>query len=250
MIEIIDHGTVRELRLARPPVNALSPELLTRLIDGLDQAPGAGASAIVLSGSEGIFTAGLDIPTLLALDRGDMGAALDVFFRAMETIAASPVPVAAAITGHSPAGGCVLALFCDWRVMAAGSYGIGLNEVRVGIPMPGVIAGAAARLVGQRHAEDLCTTGRLLSPDEALQIGLVDRVVPPGEVVAEALSWCSELVGLPPRAMALTRQVTRADLIELVRSARREDSRRMLDEWFRPETQGPLRELLARLKKR
>jgi enoyl-CoA hydratase/carnithine racemase len=248
MIAIHDHGAVRELRLARPPVNALNPELLQGLIDAVSAAPGAGAGALVLSGSAGMFTAGLDIPALLRLDRDELAAALDVFFDAMAALASSPIPVAAAITGHSPAGGFVLALFCDWRVMAEGPFGIGLNEVRVGIPMPWVVAEGAARLVGRRWAAELCTTGRLLSPAEALRIGAVDAVVPAGEVVAEACRWCDQLIALPARALRLTREVVRSELVEVVRRNRGRDRERLLDEWFRPETQEALRQMVARIK--
>jgi enoyl-CoA hydratase/carnithine racemase len=143
----------------------------------------------------------------------------------------------------------VLALFCDWRVMADGPFGIGLNEVRVGIPMPWVVAEAAVRLIGQRRAAELCTTGRLLDPSEALRIGAVDAVVPAGEVVAEACRWCNELVALPARAVRLTREVVRSELVDMVRRDRVRDRERLLDEWFRPETQQALREMVARIKR-
>jgi enoyl-CoA hydratase/carnithine racemase len=248
MIAIHDHGAVRELRLSRPPVNALSPELLQGLIDAVAAAPRAGAGALVVSGSEGMFTAGLDIPALLRLERDELAAALDVFFDAMEALATCPIPVAAAITGHSPAGGFVLAMFCDFRVMADGPYVIGLNEVRVGIPMPWIVAEAAARLIGDRRAAELCTTGRLLSPTEALGIGAVDAIAPPGEAVAEACRWCDQLIALPARALRLTREVVRSELVEVVRRNRARDRERLLDEWFRSETQEALREMVARIK--
>ncbi len=218
------------------------------LIDAVAAAPGAGAGALVVSGSEGMFTAGLDIPALLRLDRDELAAALDVFFDAMEALATCPIPVAAAITGHSPAGGFVLAMFCDFRVMADGPYVIGLNEVRVGIPMPWIVAEAAARLVGRRWAAELCTTGRLLDPVEALRIGAVDAVVPVGEVVAEACRWCDQLIALPARALRLTREVVRSELVEVVRRNRGRDRERLLDEWFRSETQEALRQMVARIK--
>jgi len=248
MIDVIDSGAVRELRLNRPPVNALSPELLASLRDAVIAAPEEGAAAVVLSGGDGIFTAGLDVPVLLALDRDGMADALEVFFDAMEALAVSPVPVAAAITGHSPAGGAVLALFCDWRVMAAGEFGIGLNEVQVGIPMPRTVSGLAARAVGARRGEELCVTGRLLSPPEALAMGLVDEVVAPAKVVEAAYAWCEGVISAPRRTLELSRAVARRDLVELVENNRVEDTRVLHEEWFRPEAQGPLRELIARLK--
>ncbi len=100
--------------------------------------------------------------------------------------------------------------------MAEGSYVIGLNEVRIGIPMPTIVADALARVVGRRHAEALCQTGRLLSPDEAFEIGLVDQVAPLEEVVGSAVEWCRELTELPPHALGETRRTVRRDLVEIV----------------------------------
>ncbi|MEE4270078.1 MAG: enoyl-CoA hydratase/isomerase family protein [Thermoanaerobaculales bacterium] len=249
MIETIDHGTVRELRLARPPANALSPELLTELAASVTRAPAEGVEGLVLSGSPGIFTGGLDVPLLLALDRDGMNHAIGEFFEVMAILAGSTVPVAAAITGHSPAGGAVLTLFCDWRVMANGPFTIGLNEVRVGLPMPFGIAEALTGVVGRRQAELMCMTGRLLAPGEALEIGLVDRVVGPDEVVPEAVQWCEELAGLPVRAVRETRRNLRRDLVEIIGRTRSSDVEKFTREWFRPEVQGPLRALAARLGK-
>jgi enoyl-CoA hydratase/carnithine racemase len=134
MINRMIHGEVHELRLNRPPVNALSPDLLKFLADEIRRSSEQGARAVVLSGREGMFSAGLDVPILIELDRQELGHFLVTFFDAIEALAASAVPVAAAITGHCPAGGAVLSLCCDWRVMAEGDYTIGLNEVRIGIP--------------------------------------------------------------------------------------------------------------------
>jgi enoyl-CoA hydratase/carnithine racemase len=250
MIDIIEHGDVRELRLARPPANALSPELLAELSAQIVSAPKDGTRALVVSGAEGMFTGGLDVPLLLKLDRNGMANAIGLFFGAMEALAGSEIPVAAAITGHSPAGGAVLSLFCDWRVMADGPFVIGLNEVQVGIPMPSIVADALARVVGQRQTEILCQTGRLLAPDEALSIGLVDRVVPVNEVVGAAVDWCAALTELPPHALALTRKTVRADLVEVVRRSRSVDVEDMTREWFSPAVQGPLRALAQQLAKK
>src|SRR4051794_34042431 len=110
MISVRDHGPVRELSLSRAPVNALHPALMQAIRSGLREARGAGCQAIVISGRPGCFTAGLDVPELLRLDRAEMRRAWDEFFGLLGDVAMSEVPIAAALTGHSPAAGAVLAI--------------------------------------------------------------------------------------------------------------------------------------------
>jgi len=117
-----------------------------------------------------MFSAGLDVPVLLKLDRPAMDAVWRDFYALMNALASSHIPIAVAITGHAPAGGTVLALFCDWRVAAEGDSKIGLSE-QVGLPLPPVILSALRRLVGARPAERLAVTGRLVSPSDAAILG-------------------------------------------------------------------------------
>jgi enoyl-CoA hydratase/carnithine racemase len=250
MIEITDHGPIRELRLARPPANALNPELLGRLVAELDGAVAAGARALVLSGRPGLFTGGLDVPELLQLDRAQMRAAWKVFFDAQARLAALPIPVVAAITGHSPAGGAVLALYCDYRVMADGAFKIGLNEVQVGLCPGPVIYAVLRRLVGSRHADQLISSGLLLSPDDALAVGLVDRIVPEKEVVPAAVAWAQSVASLPPQAVAATRKFARQDLVDLLQGLGPADYETMVAAWFSDETQRTMRALVERLRKK
>ena len=248
MINRMIHGEVHELRLNRPPVNALSPRLLKFLADEVRRSPAQGARALVLSGREGMFSAGLDVPVLVELDREDLGRALVSFFDAIQALAESVVPVAAAITGHSPAGGAVLSLCCDWRVMAEGDFTIGLNEVRIGIPIPSLVADLARHAMGPRVGEAMCVSGRLLSPSEALGAGFVDELAPVGDVVSAARRWCEQVIEAPSQALAETRSVLRRDLVEAIRSRREEDTGRLADQWFEPELQSAIGELVERLK--
>ena len=116
MITTIEHGPVRELRLNRPPANALSTEMMQAIRQAVEAAPKDGALALVISGSPGMFSAGLDVPLLLTLDRSSISDAWRALYAMMEVIARSPIPTAAAITGHAPAGGTVVTLFCDYRI--------------------------------------------------------------------------------------------------------------------------------------
>ncbi len=250
MLDRNAHGDILELRLARPPANALDPSLIVALADAIAGAPATGARALVVSGSPGRFSGGLDVPVLLTLDRAAMEKTLRDFFRLMRSLAASPIPCVAAITGHSPAGGAVLSIFCDARIMAEGDFRIGLNEVQVGLSLPRVIHTALVRVVGERQAERLGVGGLLVSAGEALRIGLVDELVPVEGVVERALERCRDLLQLPPRAMATTRAQSRAGLVAAFDRQQNETYERFVDDWFGAETQGAMRALVARLQKK
>jgi len=250
MILTIEHGKVRELQLNHPPANALGPQLISELRNAIEHAPQDGVRALVLSGFPGRFSGGLDVPLLLTLDRTAMAAVWKDFYALLRALACSPIPVAAAITGHAPAGGTVLALFCDRRFVAQGDWKIGLNEVRVGIPLPPVILGALQRTVGMRQAERLAVTGTLISPAEAAQVGLVDEIVPAESVIQAAVRWCDELLDFPPQAMALTRRKARADLAILFDSDVNAELDEVIAGWWADETQTVLRRLVDELAKK
>lgn len=247
MIQTVEHGTVRELRLNRPPVNALSPELIAALLEAIQAAPRDGKRALVLSGSPRMFSAGLDVPLLLKLDGAAMDALWREFYSLLGAIASSPIPIAAAITGHAPAGGTVLALFCDYRVAAEGDWRMGLSEVQVGLPLPPVILAALRRLVGPRHAERLAVPGLLITPTEAATCGLVDEIVPADQIMGRALKWCEELTALPRSAMEITRRQARADLVaEFSRDTAKEQAE-VTTWWWSEETQRALHRMVEQL---
>lgn len=250
MIKRIEHGNVLELSLDRPPVNALDGELIGNLRRDVEQAPDDGARAVVLSGSEGMFSAGLDVPALLQLDREAILSVWDDFFGLMGALARSPVPVCAAITGHSPAGGAVLSIFCDYRIMADGEYQIGLNEVQVGLAVPEPIVRALARLLGPSRAERLLVSGVLLTAREAHDVGLVDELGPPESVVERAVGWCDHLLALPPGAMSATRATARAGLAAIFDDLDRKSLESFADAWFSEETRETMEALVQRLKEK
>src|SRR5690606_13215604 len=190
LVQSIPHGRIHELRLARPPVNAINPALCSALRSAIDDAVAAGAEGLVLSGGPKVFSAGLDVPWLLTIqdDQQALHDAWNDFFEAARAIAASPVPIVAAIAGHAPAGGCVLTLCCDWRVMAEGPFTIGLNETQVGIAIPPGIMQLLQRTVGPRRAEAMLVPGEMVDSERALKIGLVDELADVDHVLTRALA--------------------------------------------------------------
>ena len=250
-VEAVGHGGgIVELKLARPPVNALDPGLCRDLRSALDAAVIAEARGIVLSGGPKVFSAGLDVPYLLGLgdDREALTSAWQSFFAAARALAACPVPVVAAVAGHAPAGGCVLALCCDYRVMAAGDFRIGLNETQVGLVAPEGVQRLLRRVVGPNRAEHLLVMGEMVEAERALRIGLVDELADIDQVGGRAHEWLRQLLALPHDAMSQTRRIARADLVEAMQPEHIQ-LEHFVEAWSAPETQQALRALVARLGK-
>jgi len=250
MLEIIDHGSTREIRMARPPVNALNPEFVSLQSAALNDAIKQ-ADAVVLSGLPGIFCAGLDVVELLPLGRTDLQAFWSDFIGLLKDIACAPVPVAVAITGHAPAGGALLSLMADYRVMSRGAFKIGLNETRVGLVLPPLLQQAMARAVGPRVAEKMIVPGTLISSQQALEIQLVDALEEGfEETVRHAVQWCEELLALPRHTMLANREIARTDLKQAFSTIIDVAADALTDSWFSDETQVVLHEFVTKLKKK
>lgn len=251
MLDIHNHDNeIRELRLARPPVNALNPEMVETLLEAVKSAQTDGTRALVLSGRPGLFSAGLDVPELLKLDRDGMVSFWNGLFGLLEALARSPIPVATAITGHSPAGGTVIALFSDYRIQAEGDFKLGLNEVQVGLVVPPVIHQALVRLIGAYPAERHLVAGQMIAAERALEIGLVDELQPADQVVSRVVEWCRAHLALPQHSMLATRALCRADLGALFDDPKALDADGFAEFWFRDETQATLKGMVERLKKK
>ena len=250
LVEVIEHGPVRELRLARPPVNALDPGLCRAIADAIGMAVRDDVRGLVLSGGPKVFSAGLDVPYLVSLgqDRAALRATWDAFFDAARALAGAPMPVAAAMAGHAPAGGCVLALCCDYRVMASGPFTIGLNETQVGLIAPDGIQHLLRRVVGAHRAERLLVSGTLVPADAALAMGLVDELVDIDHVATRARVWLEHLLLLPRQPMLATRRMARADLVAALQPERIELDR-FIEAWYSDDTQEALHALIAKLGK-
>lgn len=249
MLERLDHDGIVELRLARAPVNALNLDLLRALQQAIEAAPDEGARALILSGRPGLFTAGLDLPWLLQQNIEQVHATWDAFIGCCRALAASPLLSVAAIGGHSPAGGAVLGLYCDQRIMAQGDYRIGLNEVAVGLFVPEAIQYALRRLIGARQAERLLLAGAMIPAAQAHQIGLVDELVSADSVVPRAREWLQTLLQLPQAAQQTTRRIARQDLLDAISDPARIDLPGFLQSWRNPQTQTTLQTVVARLVK-
>jgi len=189
------------IRLERPPMNALNKQVQEELRQAAAEATASSdVYAVVVYGGEKVFAAGADIKEMAEMSYVDMSARAADLSSALGAISRIPKPVVAAITGYALGGGCELALACDWRVVADNAK-LGQPEIKLGI-IPG--AGGTqrlARLVGPAKAKDLIMSGRMVDAEEALRIGLADRVVPAEQVYTAALELVKQYVGGPVQAL-------------------------------------------------
>jgi enoyl-CoA hydratase/carnithine racemase len=197
---------VGTIRLDRPKVNAIDEQLHLELRAAAQEAgERSDVRAVVLYGGERVFAAGADIAAMSRLDAGGVAAWGRELTTSFTTVARLPKPVIAAITGYALGGGYELALCADFRVLGAGAR-VGQPEILLGV-VPG--AGGTqrlARLVGPARAKDLVFTGRQVGADEALEMGLVDAVVPDADVYPAAVAMARKFAAGPPLALAAAKR--------------------------------------------
>jgi enoyl-CoA hydratase len=222
-----------------------------RFLEGLERllAEIGDARAAIITGQERFFSGGLDLPTLVELDRPAFRGFMEVFERVMLKCFLLPVPVVAAINGHAVAGGCVLSLMADVRI-AAEKEGmrIGLNEAQLGLGLPSVVIEPLRAQVPAASLARIALAGELFDAGAALAVGLVHEVVPEGALSARALEKAKQLAALPPAGMREIKASLREPVAALTRARGREEAERWLDTWFAPETQRVLRATVAKLK--
>jgi enoyl-CoA hydratase len=239
-------GDVALLRLEAGKANAIGLEFLS----ALDALAGrlAGARAAVMTGQGKAFCAGLDLPALFDLDRATMRGFMRRFEEVMLRIFQLPMPLVAAVNGHAIAGGCVLAMQADLRIAADRESRIGLNETQLGIGLPPVVLETLRFQVLPTSLPALTMEGRLFTPREALQLGLVHELAPEADLLETALRRAAALAALPPAGVRQVKADLRRAAARAARDSSAEQAEQWLDSWFDPGAQERLRAAVARLR--
>ena len=189
-------GAVAVLSMNAGKANAINPRFLDLLGGLLDELAAAPPGALVLTGDARSFSAGLDLPALIDFGTKELTDFIRRFSDTMLRVFALPWPVVAAVNGHAIAGGCVLALQADVRLMASGESRIGLNEVRLGIGLPAAVVETLRCQVPAASLFPVAAEGGLFLPEEAVRLGLVQEVVEPAKLLGRALERATALAAL------------------------------------------------------
>lgn len=233
--------------LGRGKVNALDEPTVEELGARFRELePDESVRAVVFTGEGKFFSFGFDIPGFLGYSKPDFARFLTKFTDLYTYLFTYPKPVVAALNGHSVAGGLMLALACDRRIMAAGTGKVALNEIGFG---SSVFAGSVEMLrfaVGNRNAEEVLYSGAMYLPEEALRLGLVD-VVCPGEVLnGNAVAAARELGGKDPSAFRSVKELLRGLVADEMRRREAASIREFVKIWYSESTWKNLQEIRIR----
>ena len=218
MLKIEYQDSVAVVKLNRGVTNALNPELVDELQKAiLDLKFKNQIRAMVLTSSnDKFFSIGFDIPQLIELSQEDFQLYFQKFNQMCLALYTFPKPTVAAVVGHAIAGGCILALCCDYRVIADGRSLMGLNEIKLGVPVPYLADCILRSLVGVRSARQIMETGEFYSALQLFQMGMVDQLVSLEEVLPTSMERASTLGIMPQEAYKMIKknrvEVIRGDI--------------------------------------
>jgi enoyl-CoA hydratase/carnithine racemase len=217
-VTVESRGELAVVRLDRPPANALNPDVLDQFESARQQLAADPPGAVVLTGRERFFSAGVDLKLVPTMTPEDQRAMVDGINRLVLGWYGFPRPVVAAVTGHAIAGGMVIALCADYRVGASEGK-LGLTELRAGVPYPVAAIALVRAELAAPAARALALRAHLVEPDEALRLGLVDELAGAGEVLERACDVAEQMARFGGDSYARTKLELRGETLARVRAA-------------------------------
>ena len=231
--------------------NAIDTSVVIELLETIDAADkDLSIEGVILSGKEGFFSSGLDLIALYEYSEDEMKEFWTLFMRLLQRLTSFSKPLVSAITGHSPAGGCVLAICCDYRIMAEGEYIIGLNEVPVGLVVPKGVFDLYSFWIGEALAYRSLLEGKLFNPQQALSVGLVDEIVPFDRIQNAALRKVKAVTQFERNAWSTTKMNFRKNLVDGLQRDQEIVINQVLQQWWKPSTRSVMKTIIENLTKK
>ncbi|PYP99837.1 MAG: hypothetical protein DMF82_23745 [Acidobacteria bacterium] len=242
-------GSLAVLRLDKARGNAIDEPLVEELREACREleADDSVRGVLLASAHPKLFSPGLDLVSLIEFDRPRLQRFMTTFGEMVSALYGLRRPVVAAVSGHAVAGGCILAMAADWRVLRRGGVSIGLNEVKVGVPLPLSIAALLRATVAPGALSRVALLGRNFADEEALAAGLADELADEGRFETTCLTRVREFAEKDPYSLAVTKTYLRADALRQMKAENAAAVAEWLDGWFSPATQARIRATVASL---
>jgi enoyl-CoA hydratase/carnithine racemase len=244
-------GTLVTARFDKPRGNAIDEPFTQELLQVVQElGSDRGVQGVLLASAHPkLFSPGLDLVGLVEYDRPAMERFMRLFSEAVWALYALRKPVVAAIGGHAVAGGCILALTADYRVLKRGGVQIGLNEVKVGVPLPWSIAVLLRASLPPSAVTQVALLGRNFADDDAMAVGLADQLADADGFEDFCRARLEEFADKDPAAVAVTKGYLRDAALREMRSREAEESAVWLDRWFSDTTRERIRQIVASMGK-
>jgi enoyl-CoA hydratase/carnithine racemase len=244
LTEIEENDGVTIIRLTNGVTNPISLDLIKEISKSLDDLKDdPDTLGVVLTGSnDKFFSIGFDLPNLYKHGKDEMRTFYRSYNRLSLNLYSYPKPTVAALTGHAIAGGCILALCCDYRVIASGKKLMGLNEVKLGVPVPYPGDLILKQTIGTRYAQMLMEVGDFYEADALMQMGMVNDVVRQKGVLEKAVDHARLLGKYPPMAFRMIKKNRVEEVKENILKNLDEKEQYFLKCWFSDETRKLLKE--------
>jgi enoyl-CoA hydratase/carnithine racemase len=245
MFDLTLRGRVAVLQMMHGKANAMDLEFCRELMAQVHACTQSTAGALVITGQGRMFSAGVDLPRLVAGGAAyarEFVPAMNHFF---ETLFAFSKPLVVAVNGHAIAGGCVMTCCADYRIMAKDSGRIGIPELLVGVPFPAVPLEIVRFATPPQHLQTLIYRGLTVTADEALRYGLVDAVANPERTLDEAVAVAESLAAVPFEAFHLTKRLLREPALRQMHAGGIADAL-VQDAWTGDVVQNAVRDYVAR----
>ena len=247
MLELKREGKIAVILLDRDKTNALNQDLFNELQTSLNTLAMDDTVHILIltSKSDRFFSIGLDVPELYDFSKDAFEKFYRLFTQVCLDLFKFPKPVIAAIPGHATAGGCILALCCDYRYISQGRAVMGLNEIKLGVPVPYLADYILHSIVGTRNARLLMESGDFLPVEDLARLGLVDVVVnPPSELLNRVMEKAKELSAYSPSAYSAIKNNRANPIITRYTQTREEEVKLFVECWYSNTARQVLKEIM------
>lgn len=249
-IHIIKKENYAIIEMKRGKSNPINQQFVTEFNQSLQEIlEDEDIDGAVIVGQERFFSAGLDIPELFQYNGAEFNKFWRSFMHMILSLSKFNKPLVAAITGHAPAGGCIIANGCDYRVMAEGEYKIGLNEIPVGIIVPCGVYAQYSVWLGTKNAYQYLMEGKLYSPAHAKEIGLVDELVPMEMVLEKAEQKLKQYLQYEQNGWRTTKSQLRKHVIDTMESLSEDEMNLFQQQWWSEPVRNMMQQFIEKLKK-
>ena len=245
-VEMFEETAV--IRLQRGEKNPINDELVKELSEAIkEMKKSLEINSIVLTSSnERFFSIGLDVPQLISYERSEFRKFIKDFNLLCLNLYTIPKPTVAAINGHAVAGGCVLALCCDYRYMGLGKKLIGLNEIKLGVSVPYLPHMILEQIAGERIATEMIYGGEFYTPEKAFEMGIVDGIFKSDELLEKSVEKAKNLGKMPEKAFATVKESRTESIKSRALERLEKDVDVFVELWFSDEAQKRLREAMKK----